>query len=90
MFDMVGLLKSGIDLTNRVLSRIWGTQTSSEASLEHEAEHAAAMKREALNKVREAHNANDPAAAARHMGDANRWHAELLRLRDEAAAKRPP
>ena len=74
----------------KTLDYWWGEQTRAERTLEHEAEHAAAMKREALNKVREAHNANDPAAAARHMGDANRWHAELLRLRDEAAAKRPP
>jgi hypothetical protein len=71
-----------------VLDRLWGDQTSAEASLESRAEKAAKAKQQAKEDLRKANIDGDLSACADALDRLNRWDAELRRLRDEAAAKR--
>ena len=88
MFDVVGLLKAGLEVAGKVLSRQWGDQTAAESTLRKLAEEAAAKKRESYEKLREAQRAKDPAQVAQYLSAYNGWTAELRRLRERAAAER--
>lgn len=89
MFDLIiGTIKSVADIANKVLSRIWGTQTSEEASLERRAEKAAEEKHAALDRLREAADHGNTDDINRALDDINNWSAELKRVHAEAAAKR--
>lgn len=69
-----------------VLDRLWGEQTSAEASLQKRAEHAAIEKQRAKEDLVKAKDDGDRADALDRL---NRWDSELRRLHAEAVAKRP-
>lgn len=77
------------DTVNKVLTRLWGTQTASQASLQARAEQAANKKHEALALLQQARNEGDLDAVDRYLSAVNGWDAELRRVREQAAAQRP-
>lgn len=88
MWDIIGLLKSGLDTAGKIMSRVWGDQTSAEASLQQRAEEAATKKHAALALLREANASGDQHAISQALSALNGWDAELKRLKDQAEAQR--
>lgn len=89
MFDsIVAAWKETMAVTNKVLGRIWGDQTSQESSLMKRAEHAEQELRAAKVRLEEANSRGDTAAKVAELLAVNSWRSELNRLRDEASAKR--
>lgn len=81
---------STMDVAKKVLDRVWGDQTSQEASLMTRAEQAKANYDAARGRLQRATDDENPHEKAIALSDLNRWRSELNRLRDEAAAKRLP
>ncbi len=89
MFELiVGAWKSTVDAASLVMKRLWGDQTSQEASLMKRAEQAEAEFRTASARLREANARGDEKAKSVALSDCNSWKSELTRLHAEAAAKR--
>lgn len=86
MWDVVGLLTTAGDVVKKVLDRLWGAQTSQQASLQQRAEEAAQKKHEALALLQAATakgNAHDVTLA---LSAVNGWDRRLKQLHAEAAA----
>jgi len=86
MWDVVGLLTTAGDLAKKVLDRLWGDQTSQQASLQQRAEEAASKKHEALALLKAASEKGDAHAISQALSAVNGWDLALKRLHAEAAA----
>lgn len=73
--------------TGKVLDRIWGGQSRSQAQIEADAEEAVRKKHAALAMLNEAQKKGDARATEEALSAVNGWAARLDELRAEARAK---
>ena len=86
MFDVIGMITAGLKVAGQAMARVWGEQTSAEASLQQRSEEAARKKHEALAMLKAANAQGDPHAITLALSAVNGWDTVLRRLHAEAAA----
>lgn len=85
---LFGTLGAAMTLADRLLGRLWGSQTFAEAALLRRGEEAAKKVEEAIDLLHDASARGDYDAMAMAMDAVNGWRSELRRVRDALPSHR--